>query len=62
MIGFNKQTLYKRGDNPELDKKFELFKKKNKFADDAYDDALSKKEAKTLIKVWSKARVVPWQL
>ena len=51
MIGSDEQTLYKKGENPELDKKFELLKKVNSFAGDAYHDALCDEEAKSLIKV-----------
>ena len=59
MIGSDEQTLYKKGENSELDKKFELLKNGNIFAGDAYDDALCDEEAKSLIKVWCKAQRVP---
>ena len=62
MIGSDEQTLYKKGENPELDKKFELLKNGNIFAGDAYDDALCDEEAKSLIKVWCKAQRVPQKL
>ena len=58
----DEKTRYRKGDNPELDKKFALFKKVNLFAGRAYHEALSKKEAATLIKVWNKARMVPKRL
>ena len=51
MIGSDEQTLYKKGENSELDKKFERLKKGNIFAGDAFDDALFDEEAKSLIKV-----------
>ena len=56
------ETKYRRGENPALDKKFELFKKVNLFTGDAYHAALSPKEAKSLIKLWSKAKHIPWKL
>ena len=62
MIGSDKETKYKKGDNPELDKKFEAYKKVNLFAGGAYHDALSQKEAKRLIKLWGKERRVRWRL
>ena len=62
MTGLEDKTKYKKGDNVELDKKFELYKKVNLFAGKAYHDALSQKKAKALIKLWSKARRVPWNL
>ena len=34
----------------------------NIFAGRAFDEALSKKEAETLIRVWSKQRKTPWRL
>ena len=45
-----------------MDLKFAQFKKVNIFAGRAFDEALSKKEAKTLIRVWSKQRKSPWRL
>ena len=62
MAGLEKKTRYRKGDNLELDRKFALSKKVNLFADKAYDNALSEKEAEALIKIWSKARSVPWNL
>ena len=56
------KTRYRKGDNPELDRKFALFKKKNLFVSRAYHEALSQKEAHTLIRVWTKARMVPKSL
>ena len=53
---------YRKGNDPKLDEKFALFKKVNIFAGGAYDDALSKKEAATLLKVWSKSRILPKKL
>ena len=58
----DEKTRYRKGDNPELDKKFALFKKVNLFTGDAYNEALSQKEAAKLIKVWTKARMVPKRL
>ena len=49
MIGSDQHTKYKKGDNPELDKKFEVYKKVNLFTGLAYHDALSQSEAKLLI-------------
>ena len=62
MIGSDQHTKYKKGDNPELDKKFEAYKKVNLFAGGAYHDALSQKEAKRLIKLWEKATRARWRL
>lgn len=62
MIGSDKETKYKKGNNPELDKKFEVYKKVNLFTGEAYHDALSQKEAKRLIKLWGKERRTRWRL
>ena len=62
MTGLGEETRYKKGVNVELDKKFALYKKVNLFTGNAYHDALSQKEAKVLIKLWTKARRVPWNL
>ena len=62
MIGSDKETKYKKGDNPELDKKFEVYKKVNLFVGQAYHDALSQKEAKRLIKLWGKENRTRWRL
>ena len=58
----DEKTRYRKGDNPELDKKFAVFKKVNLFAGGGYHQALSQKEAATLISVWNKARMVPKRL
>ena len=55
-------TRYNIGDNTELDEKFTPFKKVNVFAGLAYHNELSKEEAKTLIRLWGKARRVPRRL
>ena len=62
MKGLKEKTRYRKGDNVELDKKFALCKKVNLFAGQAYHDALTYNESKALIKLWSKARNVPWSL
>ena len=62
MAGVDTFIRYRVGDNLELDEKFALLKKVNLFAGLAYHDELSKEEAKTLIKVWGKARRVPRRL
>lgn len=62
MIGSDEKTRYKKGENPELDAKFELFERTNIFAGDAVDSTLSQNEIDRLIKVWAKFRQVPWQL
>ena len=62
MISSNKKTRYRRGDNPDLDSKFAMYKKANIFAGKAYDAALSPKEADVLIKLWRKAVMKPWEL
>ena len=59
MAGLEEKTRYRVGDTPELDEKFAQYKKVNLFAGLAYHEALSKKEAKALIKLWGKARRVP---
>ena len=56
MKGLDEKTRYKVGDNPQLDRKFALYKKVNLFTGEAYHDALSQEEAKVLIKLWGKAR------
>ena len=58
----DEKTRYRKGDNPEPDRKFALFKKVNLFVGAAYHNALSSKEADTLIKIWTKARMVPKRL
>ena len=58
----DEKTRYKIGRDPELDKKFALYKKVNLFTGKAYHDALSQKEAKVLIKLSRKAEMVPWRL
>ena len=62
MAGSDENIKYRKGDNPELDKKFELYKKSNLFAGNAAVEALSDKEADTLIELWRKARYVPRKL
>ena len=62
MRGLDEETKYRVGDNPELDEKFALYKKVNLFTGDAYHDELSEEEAKTLIKLWVKARRLPHRL
>ena len=56
------QEVYRKRQNPELDNKFELFKRANLFAGDAVDNALSQKEVDRLIKIWCKYRRAPWKL
>ena len=53
---------YRKGENEELDMRFSQYKKVNLFAGRAYHEALSKEEAETLIKLWSKERKLPWTL
>ena len=62
MTGVHNLTRYNIGDNTELDEKFTQFKKVNVFAGLAYHNELSKEEAKTLIRLWGKARRVPRRL
>ena len=62
MIGSDEKSRYRKGQNPELDKRFELFKRANLFAGDAVDNALSQKEVDSLIKIWCKFRRAPWKL
>ena len=62
MIGLDKEMRYRKRQNPELDNKFELFKRADLFAGDAVDNALSQKEVDRLIKIWCKYRRAPWKL
>ena len=62
MAGSDENIKYRKGDNPELDKKLELYKKSNLFAGNAAVEALSDKEADTLVELWRKARYVPRKL
>ena len=62
MTGEDEKSRYRVGDNPELDGKFAKYKKANLFAGEAYHDELSQEEAKTLIKLWGKARRLPYTL
>ena len=62
MTGADENIRYRRGDNPDLDKKFTLSKKINLFAGNAVANALSETEAETLVQLWRKARYKPWKL
>ena len=62
MTGADENIRYRRGDNPDLDKKFTLSKKINLFTGNAVANALSETEAETLVQLWRKARYKPWKL
>ena len=53
---------YKKGKNSALDKRYSLYKKKNIFAGNAVDNALSDEEGDLLVKLWCKERSTPWMM
>ena len=58
----NENDRYKKGTNSALDKRYSLYKKKNIFAGNAVDNALSDKEGDLLVKLWCKERATPWMM
>ena len=51
---------YRKGENKGLDLRYSQYKKVNLFAGRAYDEALSPREASTLIELWNKEQKLPW--
>ena len=62
MSALNENVLYKRGENPELDKRYDQFRKMRIWSGPAYSEALSEKEVDILIKVWRIYSIRPRRL
>ena len=53
---------YKKGENQELDRRFETYKKLRIWSGTSYYDALSNEEVDRMIQIWMKETLKPKEL
>ena len=61
MLGSQK-ILYRKGQDTALDKEFSRYKQMRLWSGSALDEELTKDEAKTLVRLWSKVKITPRKL
>ena len=62
MEGSGINVRYKKGENQELDRRFEKFKKLRIWSGTSYCEALSNEEIDRMIQIWKKDTLKPQEL